>query len=80
MSRANFENELKQLHIEIIEMGSMVESAIEYSISAFKNNDLELCKNIIDSDKDVDAIEKRIESKSRNYYNSGCKDVIITKK
>ena len=63
MSRANFENELKELHIEIIEMGSAVETAIEDSIRAFINNDLELCKAIIENDEKVDEMEKEIESK-----------------
>ena len=63
MGRANFENELKQLHNEIIEMGSFVETAIDNSIKAFKGNDLELCKTIIKSDKNVDEMEKKIESK-----------------
>lgn len=63
MGRANFENELKQLHNGIIEMGSLVETAIDDSIKAFKNNDLELCKTIIENDKNVDEMEKKIESK-----------------
>jgi len=63
MGRANFENELKQLHIEIIEMGSMVESAIEDSIRAFKENDQDRCRDIIENDKNVDDLEKKIESK-----------------
>jgi len=63
MFRANFENELKQLHLEIIEIGSVVEAAIEKSIIAFKTNDLELCNAIIDNDKIVDDMEKKLESK-----------------
>ena len=63
MGRANFENELKQLHNEIIEMGSFVETAINDSITAFKNNDLGRCMEIIDNDKIVDEMEKTIESK-----------------
>ena len=63
MLRANFENEIKQLHNELIEMGSFVETAIEDSINAFKANDLEFCKTIIENDKTVDEMEKRIESK-----------------
>ena len=63
MSRANFENELKALHIEIINMGSYVETAIDDSVKSFKNNDFELCKTIIENDKTVDEMEKTIESK-----------------
>lgn len=63
MARANFENEIKQLHIDLIQMGSFVETAIEDSIKAFKANDLELCKTIIENDKTVDEMEKKIEAK-----------------
>ena len=63
MVRSNFENELKQLHIEIIEMGSFVKTAIKDSIAAFKAHNLELCKKIIEDDKIVDDTEKRLESK-----------------
>ena len=63
MGRTNFENELKQLHIEIVEMGSFVETAIEDSINAFRGNNTELCKDIIENDKTVDEMEKKIESK-----------------
>ena len=63
MFRANFEKELKQLHLEIIEIGSVVETAIEKSIIAFKTNDLELCQEIIANDKIVDEMERQLESK-----------------
>ena len=63
MGRQNFENELKQLHILIIEMGSFVETAIEDSIKAFKTNDFELCKTVIQNDKKINVMEKTIESK-----------------
>jgi len=63
MIRSNYERELKELHIEIIKMGSFIEKAIEDSITAFKNNDLELCEEIIARDKRIDEIEKIIESK-----------------
>ena len=63
MVRANFESELKQLYFEIIEMGSYVEAAIKDSIKAFKSYDLALCEAIIANDKNVDDMEKKIESK-----------------
>lgn len=63
MVRANFENELEQLHREIIEMGSMVKDAIQDAIVAFKTNDLESCQKIIEDDQKIDDKEKMIESK-----------------
>lgn len=63
MSRSSFQNALDRLHIQIIEMGSMVEAAIEDSIQAFSSNDLEQCRIIVENDDYVDAAEKAIESK-----------------
>jgi phosphate transport system protein len=63
MVRANFEKELKALHVEIIELGSFVENAIKDSIAAFKNHDIELCKQIIKNDKKADEMERSIEAK-----------------
>ncbi|MCL2344002.1 MAG: phosphate signaling complex protein PhoU [Firmicutes bacterium] len=63
MVRANFERDLQELHNELIEMGGFVESAIEDSIEAFKAHDTELCRKIIENDKIVDTMEKRIEAK-----------------
>jgi len=63
MGRAKFEHSLNQLHIEIIDMGSIVEAAIEDAVKAFTNHDLELCEAIIDNDETVDQMEKTIVSK-----------------
>ncbi|MCL1918970.1 MAG: phosphate signaling complex protein PhoU [Peptococcaceae bacterium] len=63
MVRTKFEKEMDRLHLELIEMGSFVETAIDDSIKAFKNNDLDLCKTIIENDKQANDMEKRIESR-----------------
>ncbi|MCL2546951.1 MAG: phosphate signaling complex protein PhoU [Oscillospiraceae bacterium] len=63
MGRPTFERELKTLQIELIDMGSAAESAIEESINAFKNYDVNACKVIIENDEIIDEMEKRIESK-----------------
>lgn len=62
MIRAHFDEELKQLHEEIVDMGSYVEKAIGDAVTALKTNDLESCKAIIDNDKKVDEMERAIES------------------
>jgi phosphate transport system protein len=61
--RKNYDQELTALRSEIIRMGNLIETAIEDSARAFKNNDLELCEKIIRGDRDVNALEKNIESK-----------------
>jgi phosphate transport system protein len=62
MVRANFERDLQRLHAELIEMGNFTVTAIEDSVRAFKTNDRELCKTIIENDKVVNEMEKKIES------------------
>lgn len=63
MGRMNFEKELKELHLEMIEMGNCSTNAIKKAIKAFKTNDAALCQSIIENDKEVNAMEKRIESR-----------------
>ena len=40
--RNRFDNQLEKLNNELLEMGSMIEQAIEKAISALVNNDVEL--------------------------------------
>ena len=63
MVRAEFENKLRELHGDIIEMGGCVEAAIRDSIRAFTSHDVDLCKAIIQNDEVIDEMEKQIESK-----------------
>ena len=60
--RNRFDNQLEKLNNELIEMGSMIEQAIEKAISALVNNDVELAKTVIEGDEDIDHQERRIES------------------
>ncbi|MDR2520251.1 MAG: phosphate signaling complex protein PhoU [Eubacteriaceae bacterium] len=63
MVRKHYEQELRELHIDIIRMGSLIEKAIADSVNAFETNDLAVCNEIVRQDKDVDDLEKAIESK-----------------
>ena len=63
MIRAHFDEELKELHLEIIAMGGYVEKAIDDAVKALKTNNLEACLKIIEEDKKVDEMERAIESK-----------------
>lgn len=63
MTRTYFDNELESLHLDLIKMGSMVETAISDAIIALETGDSALCKKVIMGDKDVDEIEKQIETK-----------------
>jgi phosphate transport system protein len=61
--RSHYEHELEHLHVEIIKMGSLIESAIEDSARAFTSHDLALCERIIRRDQTIDELEKAIESR-----------------
>jgi len=62
-ARSTFDLELEQLNLELIKMGTLIEEAIENSITAFKNQDKHLAKRVIENDCDIDDIEKEIEAK-----------------
>lgn len=59
MVRATFERELRELHDDMLVLGSMVEKAIARSVEALKKRDLELARQIIAEDAQVN--EKRFE-------------------
>ncbi|MEW8973157.1 MAG: phosphate signaling complex protein PhoU [Tissierellaceae bacterium] len=61
--RNRFDRELNILNNELIEMGSMIERAIEDSYKALMNKDLDLAKSVINSDDEIDSKEKSIESR-----------------
>lgn len=63
MSRTYFDKELEILHTDLIKMGAMIEEAIEKSIKALETGDHELADEVIHFDKQVDDIEKVIESR-----------------
>lgn len=62
MSRLGFQEEIEKLNIELIKMGALVEEAIESVVTAFKKQDKELAQIIIKKDKDIDKMERTIES------------------
>jgi len=59
--RNKFDKELNQLNDELIEMGSLIEKAIEMSISALVKKDIELAKQTIEFDSEIDQQERVIE-------------------
>lgn len=61
--RLTFDQELKDLHDTLTKMGKVVENAIDESILALKNKDIEVAKRIIEGDNVVDELEKEIEHK-----------------
>lgn len=61
-NRSKFDNEIEKLHIELYKMGALIEEAIENTIEAFKNQNYDLAKEIIEKDRDINKMEAVIES------------------
>lgn len=60
MSDRIIDRELKELKIEILRMGSMVEKALGQSMQALKNRNRDLARSTIDFDPAVDDLEVKI--------------------
>ena len=59
--RSRYDEELKNLHGALIDMGTMIESAISGAITALENRDVQKAKDIIAYDEEIDAQERLIE-------------------
>ena len=62
-ARMSFEHELQLLRDNLTEMGQLIEAAIEKTLKAFETQDEALAGEIIQGDRNVNDIEKTIESR-----------------
>lgn len=60
--RNRFDRQLLELNNELIQMGSLIEQAIEMGISALVRQDIEKAKAAIEFDTEIDEQEKAVES------------------
>lgn len=60
--RNRFDRQLKQLNDELIEMGSLIERAIEMAIGALVTQDVERAAQAVAFDEEIDHQEQEIES------------------
>ena len=60
--RNRFDRQLCQLNDELIEMGGMIEKAIEDTIKALVTQDVTLANKVIKMDDDIDSQEREIEN------------------
>jgi phosphate transport system protein len=70
MPRESFDRHLHQLQDEALILGSMVEKAVDRSIAALKQRDLELAKQVIADDLKIN--QKRLDIEER------CIELIVT--
>ena len=61
MPRADFERKLNQVQDEVVELSSMVEKAIFKAIDALKSRDIELSKQVVEEDDDIDNKQQALE-------------------
>ena len=61
--REHLDSLMEILQEDLVKMVSLAEERIKQSITALNNMDLELAKKIIESDDDIDDLEKVIEQK-----------------
>lgn len=59
--RNRFDKELDTLNNELIEMGNMIETAIENAVKALIDQDINLAMTVVNGDIDIDEKEKNIE-------------------
>lgn len=62
--RAVFQGELNKLKQMILELGNQVLEAVEQSIDALKNQDVEKALKIIDNDSQINFLEEEINDKA----------------
>ncbi len=60
--RNRFDRQLELLNNELIEMGSLIEQAIQAAVNALVRKDVEAAKNAIAFDQEVDRQERDIEA------------------
>ncbi len=60
--RSKFDEQLRKLNDEMIEMGSMIEQAIQSAITALFSQDVKKAEQIMKDDELVDQAQKKIEN------------------
>lgn len=63
-TRAEFERELQSLREDVLHLGSMVEKAVQRAVQALKNRDVELARQVIESDREIDERTYQLEEKA----------------
>ena len=61
MPRADFERKLNLVQDELVELSSMVEKAIFKAIDALKYRDIQLSKQVVEEDDDIDNKQQALE-------------------
>ena len=60
----HFDEELKQLNYDLLQMAALTEEAIYRSIEALKMRDRKIAQEVIDNDQKIDEMELKIEERA----------------
>ena len=62
MPREQFQRQLASLHDSVIEMGSMVERAIDRAMQSLMDRDIVLARAVVEDDKDINAVGYHLQN------------------
>jgi phosphate transport system protein len=62
--RNRFDQELKKLHDDLVQMGNFIEKTMDKTMSAFRTNDYALAREVYDNDDIADELEIKVERRS----------------
>ena len=62
MPREQFQRQIAALQDGVLEMGSMVERAVNRAMQALMDRDVELARHVIDEDKDINAVGYHLQN------------------
>ena len=60
----SFEKQLHKLHDELNQLGELVCDAIDLAINSFKTYDLDMARRVVESDTQIDSVEKLVEARA----------------
>lgn len=64
MPREAFQEQIKELQDDLLAMGDMVDQAIDRSIEALAKGDVDLAREIVEADEQINQTQRKIEEKS----------------
>ena len=61
MARTTLDTQLHEIRTRIIQLGTLVETALEQAIAAVQSSNLALCGQVIESDQTIDEMRSEVE-------------------
>ncbi len=61
MARTTLDTQVHEIRTRIIQLGTLVETALEQAIQAVQSSNLALCGLVIESDRTIDEMRSEVE-------------------